>query len=106
MKSGAVLLGPNTASSGEAATLALRGRPATRSFGQEAAGYSTANVPTPLPDGSILLLTGSISEDRRFKGDGGKLKPYVPVGSSEDATNASRRWVMAQPGCRAMRRRQ
>lgn len=102
----AVLLGPNTASSGEAVALAFRGRPATRSFGQETAGYSTANVPTPLPDGSILLLTGSISVDRHLKGDGQKLKPDAPVSSAEDATNAARSWLMAQPGCKAMPRRQ
>lgn len=102
----AVLLGPKTGSSGEAVALAFRGRPATRSFGQETAGYSTANKPTPLPDGSILLLTGSISVDRHLKGDGGKLKPDVPVSSAEDATNAARSWLMAQPGCKAMPRRQ
>lgn len=95
----AVLIGSKTASSGEAVALAFRGRPATRSFGQASAGYSTANVPTPLPDGSILLLTGSVSVDRNFKGDGGKLQPDVSTSDSAATEAAARRWLMEQPAC-------
>ena len=98
----AVLFGPRTASSGEALALAFRGRPATRSFGQKTAGYSTANVPTPLPDGSRLLLTVSVSVDRNLKGDGGKLEPDVAVGDGVEAESAARSWLMAQPACRGV----
>ncbi|MET4573997.1 C-terminal processing protease CtpA/Prc [Stenotrophomonas rhizophila] len=98
----AVLFGPRTASSGEALALALRGRPATRSFGQKTAGYSTANVQTPLPDGSRLLLTVSVSVDRNLKGDGGKLEPDVFVSNAADAEKSARNWLLAQSQCRAM----
>jgi len=98
----AVLFGPRTASSGEALALAFRGRPATRSFGQKTAGYSTANVPTPLPDGSRLLLTVSVSVDRNLKGDGGKLEPDVFVSNAADAEKSARNWLLAQSQCRAM----
>lgn len=98
----AVLIGPKTGSSGEAVALAFRGRPATRSFGQASAGYSTANVPTRLPDGSILLLTGSVSVDRNLKGDGGKLQPDVTVSSAADAEQTARNWLLAQSQCQAM----
>lgn len=98
----AVLIGPKTGSSGEAVALAFRGRPATRSFGQASAGYSTANVPTRLPDGSILLLTGSVSVDRNLKGDGGNLQPDVTVSNAADAEQSARNWLLAQPQCRTM----
>ncbi|MFG3448819.1 S41 family peptidase [Stenotrophomonas sp. NPDC047960] len=98
----AVLIGPKTASSGEAVALAFRGRPATRSFGQRSAGYSTANVPTRLPDGSILLLTGSVSVDRNLKGDGGKLQPDVTVSNAADAEQTARNWLRAQSQCHAV----
>lgn len=97
----AVLFGPRTASSGEALALALRGRPATRSFGQKTAGYSTANVPTPLPDGSRLLLTVSVSVDRNLKGDGGKLTPDEKTSDAEVTEAAARKWLLQQPRCLA-----
>lgn len=100
----AVLLGPKTGSSGEAVALAFRGRPATRSFGQETAGFSTANKPTRLSDGSILLLTGSISVDRNLQSDGRKLKPDVAVSDSDDAEVAARSWLLGQPQCLTARR--
>ncbi|WP_312326751.1 S41 family peptidase [Stenotrophomonas sp.] len=96
----AVLIGPKTGSSGEAVALAFRGRPATRSFGQETAGFSTANRQTPLQDGSILLLTGSVSADRNLKGDGGKLKPDVTTGDDAGTEASARNWLLEQPGCR------
>lgn len=60
----AVLTGPRTASSGEAVTIAFRGRAHTRSFGQNTAGLSTANADVHLPDGSMLLLTSAVELDR------------------------------------------
>ncbi|MDY0980348.1 S41 family peptidase [Stenotrophomonas sp. CFBP8994] len=98
----AVLIGPRTASSGEAVALAFRGRPATRSFGQKTSGYSTANVPTPLPDGSTLSLTVSVSVDRNLKGDGGKLEPDFTIEDGVEAESAARSWLMAQPACRGV----
>lgn len=69
----AVLVGPRTGSAGEAITLALRGRPATRSFGQPTAGYATANMSPTLVDGSRLLLTMALMVD-----DGADAGPHRP----------------------------
>lgn len=96
----AVLFGPRTASSGEASVLAFRGRAASRSFGQPSAGYSTANTPQRLPDGSLLLLTGSVIADRNGVGDGNRLQPDVMVGAGQDAAAAAREWLLAQPACK------
>lgn len=96
----AVLMGPRTASSGEASVLAFRGRAASRSFGQPSAGYSTANTPQRLPDGSLLLLTGSVIADRNGVGDGNSLQPDVIVAEGQDATTAAQAWLLAQPACK------
>lgn len=53
----AVLIGPKTASSGEAVTIALRGRPKVKTFGQSTYGFATANEVHQLADGHTLLLT-------------------------------------------------
>lgn len=96
----AVLFGPRTASSGEASVLAFRGRAGSRSFGQPSAGYSTANTPQRLPDGSLLLLTGSVIADRNGVGDGNRLQPDVIVAEGQDATTAAQAWLLAQPACK------
>ncbi|WP_455947372.1 S41 family peptidase [Lelliottia jeotgali] len=96
----AVLFGPRTASSGEASVLAFRGRAASRSFGQPSAGYSTANTPQRLPDGSLLLLTTSVIADRNGVGDGNRLQPDVIVAEGQDATTAAQAWLLAQPACK------
>jgi C-terminal processing protease CtpA/Prc len=64
----AVITGPRTASSGEAVTIAFKGRPHTRSFGLPTAGLSTANGTFPLSDGAMILLTMAIEVDRTGRG--------------------------------------
>jgi C-terminal processing protease CtpA/Prc len=71
----AVLTGPRTASSGEAVTIAFKGRPHTRSFGQPTNGLSSANGTFPLPDGAMILLTTAIEADRTGKQYGEKVDP-------------------------------
>ncbi len=97
----AVLLSGRTASSGEAIALAFRGRPATRSFGSATAGYSTGNSPTTLVDGSLLLLTGSVMQDRFGHGNGARITPDVLVEGAGDAMQAASEWLLSQPACQA-----
>lgn len=95
----AVLTGPRTASSGEAVTIAFKGRPRTRSFGQPTNGLSSANGNFPLPDGAMILLTTAIEADRTGKQYGEKVDPdeIVPappstspaVNLADDATIAA-----------------
>jgi len=98
----AVLFGADTASSGEMVALAFRGRHATRSFGQHTAGLSTGNTPVRLADGSMLLLTASVSVDRNLIGNGEKLVPDVVVSDAADAEAAARVWLMEQPACQGV----
>jgi carboxyl-terminal processing protease len=101
----AVLTGPRTASSGEAVTIAFRGRPRTRSFGQGTAGLSTSNQNVPLPDGSMMLLTTAIELDRDGNKYGGVIQPDVniaaaPAGTPTDPVlSAATTWLRASTRC-------
>jgi len=104
----AALTGPKTASSGEAVTVAFRGRPRTRSFGQPTAGLSTANQTFPLPDGSMIFLTVSVYADRTGHRYGDKIVPDEIIESvgrdggapDTDATLlAAIKWLKQSSGC-------
>jgi carboxyl-terminal processing protease len=99
----AVLTGPNTASSGEAVTIAFKGREHTRSFGLPTNGLSTANETFPLPDGAMILLTTAIEVDRTGKRYGGQIDPDERHdGASKDtdaAMIAATEWLRKAPGC-------
>jgi C-terminal processing protease CtpA/Prc len=98
-----VLTGPRTASSGEAVTIAFRGRPRTRSFGQPTAGLSTANGTFPLPDGAMILLTTAIEADRTGRRYGEKVDPDERVdaatGSDDTTLSAATQWLRQSSGC-------
>ncbi len=99
----AVLTGPNTASSGEAVTIAFRGRQNTRSFGLPTNGLSTANGTFPLPDGAMILLTTAIEVDRTGRRYGGKIDPDERQESAskdnDAAMTAATEWLKKAPGC-------
>jgi len=94
----AVLTAPRTASSGEAVTVAFRGRPSTRSFGEPTRGLSTANAGFPLPDGATIQLTTAIYVDRTGTRYGDKIEPDE---QAEDALAAATTWL--KTGCNAQR---
>ncbi|HEU5259228.1 MAG TPA: S41 family peptidase [Vicinamibacterales bacterium] len=101
----AVLTGPRTVSSGEAVTISFRGRPRTRSFGQNTAGLSTANSNVRLPDGSMMLLTTAIELDRNGNRYGDVITPdevipAEPAGAAEDRVlKAAIAWLRDSSGC-------
>jgi carboxyl-terminal processing protease len=84
----AVLLGPRTASSGEAVAVAFSGRPNTRSFGRPTAGKSTANKSVALPDGGMLFLTSAIDVDRNGKTFPAGVAPDVEIEFTPQADGA------------------
>jgi hypothetical protein len=92
----AVLIGPSTASSGEAVAVAFKGRARTRFFGARTAGLSTANKGYPLPDGSLLVLTVATLLDRNGTEYPAGIEPDVRA-SSEAILSLAREWLRSEP---------
>lgn len=105
----AVLIGPMTASAGEAVAIAFRGLPRSASFGATTAGFTTGNRGYRLSDGAFVIVTETVLGDRVAREYGGPLRPDVPTGGRwlNDAadpmdfvtTPAARRWLRQQPAC-------
>ncbi len=97
----AVLTGKRTMSSGEVMTVAFRGKPNSRSFGQPTGGYSTTNTNFNMPDGAIVILTVSVYADRNKQVFGDRIAPDVLVAEhgkgGEDLTLAKAvEWLKGQ----------
>ncbi|GAP38277.1 S41 family peptidase [Piscinibacter sakaiensis] len=60
----AVLIGPRTASSGEAVAIAFSGRGGSRFFGQRSRGLATSNAMIDMGEGLVLFLMTSRMVDR------------------------------------------
>lgn len=80
----AVLIGPNTASSGEATAISFIGKKNTKTFGQPSAGYTTGNQGYNLSDGKTLYLAASYEMDRTGKEYTAKIEPDVLITPSTD----------------------
>ncbi|HKY54481.1 MAG TPA: S41 family peptidase, partial [Anaerolineales bacterium] len=93
----AVLIGPQTASAGEATAISFRGRPNTRFFGAASYGLTTGNEMFPLSDGAIILLTTVVELDRTGQEYGGKILPDVVTSNPESEASE---WLLAQPACK------
>ena len=93
----AVLIGPQTASSGEATAISFRGRPNTRFFGRPSAGLTTGNELYPLKDGAILVLTTVVELDRTGREYGGSITPDVVTA---DPQSEATEWLLTQPACK------
>lgn len=80
----AVLVGPGTASAGEAVGLAFKGRSGTKLFGQPTAGQATANSSHVLDDGAILAITAAAMADRSGRVHGPTIETEVIVAAAGD----------------------
>ncbi len=85
-----VLMGPNTASSGEFVLIALRSAPHVRFFGAASYGVPTGNAVYPLPHGGALALMVSTTLDRHGRPVQGRVAPDV---DSADPAPLAARWV-------------
>ncbi|MEI2718639.1 MAG: S41 family peptidase [Gemmatimonadales bacterium] len=106
----ALLLGRQTASSGEMTAIAFFGRADLRSFGDSTGGYASANATVALRDGAQLLVTSSYPRDRLGRSYTLTLAPDELIAPSkpgeDDATvRAASTWLLRQATCRAEARR-
>ncbi|MBB1254789.1 peptidase S41 [Streptomyces sp. OF3] len=102
----AVLTSRATASAGEAVTVAFRGRPDTRSFGEDTTGIPTGNAQHELSDGAMLNLTEVKYADRTGRAYDSPIPPDQPVvdnlgrgGAKDPVLEAAKEWLSEQPGC-------
>jgi carboxyl-terminal processing protease len=95
----AVLLGHETASSGEAIALSFIGRSNTRSFGSETNGLTTANAIFPMSDGASINLTVAVDADRTGKMYGQEISPDVETGG-DGIPKEALQWLADQPACK------
>jgi hypothetical protein len=99
----AVLVGRETASSGEMVMVAFLGRPGVRSFGDSTAGFASANTSVPLRDGATMLVTSSYPRDRLGRTYALQIahEEVVPPNDSEGDAPLRRAvaWLQRQPGC-------
>ena len=97
----AVLIGPTTASSGEAIAIAFRGRSLTRLFGATTRGLTTSNRVFPLSDGALLNLTTAAFADRTGAPyQNGVTPDELWDGPSDiDKDSPPLKWLAGQSGC-------
>ena len=101
----AVLIGPGTASSGEATAIAFEARPRTRFFGRPTLGLSnSAIVQHTLSDGTMFGIAESLYADRTGRVREGALVPDTAIADGDDAVGVAAAWLLAQPAVGASSR--
>lgn len=91
----ALMIGPRTASSGEAVAVAFGGRPNTLRFGLPTKGLVTSNETFDLVDGATLVVTTARFVDRTGRTYLDPIQPDVVVTSAGPALRqAAVSWVL------------
>lgn len=91
----AVLTDTLTASSGEAVTVAFKGRRNTKSFGFKTYGVPTSNQKFQLSDGSNMLITVAVFADRNKKKYNTSIEPDTII-EPVKALEAAIKWLQLQ----------
>jgi len=101
----AVLIGPGTASSGEATAVAFEARPRTRFFGKPTLGlYNSGIQQYTLSDGTMFGIVNVLNADRTGRVREGALVPDTVVADGDDAVGAAAAWLLRQPAVSASSR--
>ncbi|MFG6466038.1 S41 family peptidase [Roseateles sp. BYS87W] len=93
----AVLLGAETASSGEMVALAFKALPHVLFFGRATAGLTSGNELLPLRNGGLIAMTTTRAVDRAGHVHHGSIAPDQAFGDDEAAALAAAAWVVQ--GC-------
>ncbi|OEY72789.1 hypothetical protein APR40_11105 [Salegentibacter salarius] len=88
----AVLINGNTASSGEAAAIALMSNPNVKFFGNNTAGYTTSNSTITLKNNDVLILTSGVMADYTKKEYWNGVKPNFKISETDDLKNEILEW--------------
>lgn len=104
----ALLVGRQTASSGEMTLLAFLGRENVRSFGDSTAGRNSVNTSVPLSDGATLIVTSAYPRDRLGRSYPLTVAPDELVSSDasaggDAALRSAVAWLRRQSACAARR---
>jgi carboxyl-terminal processing protease len=103
----AILTSHLTASAAEATTIAFRGRPNSRSFGESTLGLTTFNVRKRMSDGAFLDILNAVDIDRNGSVYDGPVSPdqlvmidWANIGTPNDLVlNAATDWLSKQQSC-------
>ncbi len=95
----AVILGPRTASSGEAVAIAFSGRPHTRFFGHKSYGLATSNQTIDLGEGLVAFVVVGVMADRDGKTFPAGIAPETEDADGEEAAAHALAWLGATPEC-------
>ncbi len=93
----AILIDENTASSGEAVAVALKGRTHSKSFGKATFGVSTGCVSHQLSDGSTINLAETVFADRKMNKYGFKIIPDE-ITDENQALQSGIEWIYTMYG--------
>jgi C-terminal processing protease CtpA/Prc len=85
----AVLIGPQTGSSGEIVAISFIGNGKTKFFGEPTWGLTTGNSSFDLPDGGRMMLASTFMADRNGNVYYGKVQPDEIIPASKDKSNDS-----------------
>lgn len=97
----AVLLGPETASSGEALAVAFSGRPHTEFFGAKTRGLATSTQMVPLGDGLVAFVVVAEMADRLGRTFPHGIVPLTEDATSEGAATRALQWLRGSLSCGA-----
>jgi C-terminal processing protease CtpA/Prc len=95
----AVLVGPSTASSGEAIAVALSGRANTEFFGRRTRGLATSTQAIELGDGLIAFIVVAVMADRDGKTFPAGIAPKTEDADDERAVARALAWLSSMPSC-------
>jgi hypothetical protein len=93
----AVLIDRRTASAGEDTAMAFEGRPNTRIFGENSAGFLTTNTPAALPDGARLIISGGWATDRLHRSYRDVIAPDQATPRGQATLDTAIAWLKSQP---------